>query len=178
VGIFRRGEPLHERLAREGGLVETPPHDTTPRWGSAGIHGVPRPRNWDAVVAVETDLAGERAAFVALPDGTLVIDDGPDDVRPLADAIEAELQPPYRAEALHRAEGVWAVGGRRIHVVELQHEGDELELAVRDGERTVTVDGEPDFGSIRELEALAHGDAVVHASRIDGDLWEVQVSKL
>lgn len=178
MGLFRRGEPLHERLAREGGLVEPPPHDTTPRWGSAGIHGVPRARSWDAVVSVETDLAAESAAFVALPDGTLVIEDGPDDVRPLADALETELKPPYRAEAIRRAEGVWAAAARRIQVAELQHEGEELEVAVRGGDRTVTVDGEPDFGSIRELETLADGDAVVHATRIDGDLWEVRVAKL
>jgi hypothetical protein len=178
VGLFRRGEPLHERLAREGGLTEPPPHDTTPRWGEAGIHGVPRPRSWDAVVTVQTELDAERAAFVALPDGTVVIEDGPDDVQPLADAIEAELQPPYRAEAVRREAGVWAAAGRRIQIVELQHEGDELEVAIHGGERTVTVDGEPDFGSIRELERLAQGDAVVHASRIDGDLWEVRVSKL
>jgi hypothetical protein len=178
VGLFRRSKPLHEQLAEEGGLVEAPPHDTTPRWGAAGIHGVPRPRKWDAVVAVETELEGDSASFVALPDGTIVIDDGPDDVRPLADGVETEVRPPYRAEGLRRDAGVWAVGARRIQVVELQHEGDELEVAIRDGERTLTVDGETEFGSIRELEALATGDAVVHAARIDGDLWEVQVSKL
>ena len=178
MGLFRRSEPLHERLAREGGLEEPPPHDTTPRWGAAGIHDVPRPRQWDAVVTVETELDAERAAFIAVPDGTIVIEDGPDDVRPLADAIETALHPPYRAEALRRSEGVWAVAGRRIQVVQLQHEGDDLEVAIRGDERSVTVDGEPDFGSIRELEALAQGDSVVHASRIDGDLWDVEVSRL
>jgi hypothetical protein len=129
-------------------------------------------------VAAETDLEGERAAFVALPDGTLVIEDGPDDVQPLADALETELQPPYRAEAVRRGEGMWAVAGRRIQVAEFEHTGDELELTIRDGERTIRVDGESDFGSIRELESLAQGDAVVRATRIDGNVWEVQVGRL
>ena len=178
MGLFRRGEPLHERLAREGGLTEPAPYDTTPHWGATGIHGIPQPRRWDAVVAAEAELPGERASFVALPDGTLVIEDGPDDVQPLADAVETELQPAYRAEAVRRGQRMWAVAARRIQVVELQHEGDELELTIRDGERTVAVDGQPDFGSIRELEPFADGDAVIRASRIDGDLWEVQVGRL
>jgi hypothetical protein len=178
VGLFRRRESLHERLAREGGLDDAAPQDTTPRWGEVGIHGVARPREWDAVVTATTDLEGQRAAFVVLPDGTLVIEDGPDDLRPLADAVEAELSPPYRAEAVRRGEDVWAVAARRIQVVTIDHEGDRLELTVRGGERTLLVDGEPGFGSARELEALAPGDAVVRATRIDGQDWEVQVDRL
>jgi hypothetical protein len=178
VSLFRRREPLHERLAREGGLTEPEPVDTTPRWGEAGIHGVARPRRWDAVVAAQTELEGERAAFVALPDATLVVEDGPDDVQPLADAVETELQPPYRAEAVRRGEGIWAVAARRIQVVQLDHDGEELQLTVQDGERTLLVDGEPGFGSIRELEALADGDAAIRATRIDGEDWEVQVDRL
>ena len=46
------------------------------------------------------------------------------------------------------------------------------------GERTLVVDGMPSFGTLRELEALAEGDAVVRASRLDGDLWEVRVDPL
>ena len=178
MSLFRRREPLHERLAREGGLTEGEPYDTTPRWGEAGIHGVARPRRWDAVVAVQTELDGERAAFVALPDSTLIVEDGPDDVQPIADAVETELQPPYRAEAVRRGEGVWAVAARRIEVVQLHHDGDELQLTVRDGERTLLVDDEPGFGSIRELEALAGGDAVIRATRIDGQDWEVRIERL
>jgi hypothetical protein len=169
---------LHERLAREGGMNEPAPFDTTPRWGEAGIHGVARPRRWDAVVTVRTELEGERAAFVALPDGTLVVEDGPDDVQPLADGVETELQPPYRAEAVRRAEDVWAVAARRIQVVRLDHDGDELELTVRGGERTLRVDGGPGFGSVRELETLADGDAAIRATRIDGEDWEVRVDRL
>lgn len=178
MGLFRRRESLHEQLAREGGLGDAQPHDTTPRWGEAGIHGVPRPRQWDAVVTATIDLDGERAAFVVLPDGTLVIEDGPDDLQPLADAVETELDPPYRAEAVRRGDDVWAVAARRIQVASFEHDGERLELTVRDGERTLLVDGEPGFGSARELEELAPGDAVVRATRIDGQDWEIQVHRL
>ena len=75
--MFRRRESLHERLAREGGLSqgEPPPHDTTPRWGETGIHGVARPRRWDAVVLAESPYPGQELDFVALPDGTLLVED-------------------------------------------------------------------------------------------------------
>ena len=180
MSLFRRREPLHERLAREGGLTdaEREPYDTTPRWGEAGIHGVARPRRWDAVVAAQTDLEGGRAAFVALPDGTLIVEDGPDDVQPLADAVETELQPPYRAEGVRRGEGIWAVAARRIEVAQLDHDGEELQLTIRNCERTLLVDGEPGFGSVRELEELAEGDAAIRATRIDGQDWEVRVDRL
>ena len=39
--LWRREEPLHERLRREGALdaAERVPLDTSPRWGEVGIHG-------------------------------------------------------------------------------------------------------------------------------------------
>ena len=49
MGLFRR-ESLHERLAREGGLVE--PSGVRPAWDEAGIHGVPQAREWDLVATV------------------------------------------------------------------------------------------------------------------------------
>ena len=185
----RRREPLHARLAREAGLeLEVPrpgPVDTTPTWGETGIHGVPRPRQWDVVVAVAGEgLAGDAVHFVALPDGTLVVDeDVPDGaLAPLADAVEASVAPPYRAEAVRRPDG-WAVGANRIDVAELPDVGGEvIELAVHDGESTLRVDGEPAFGSAAGLEALArargHEAYVVHARRLDDDLFEVRVTAL
>ena len=120
--IWRRREPLHERLAREGGLGRTQPqpHDTTPRWGEAGIHGVPRPREWDAVVLATAPHDGDWLSFVALPDGTLVTEseDASDDaLSPLAAALETSVQPPYRAEAVKRGENQFAVAARRIEVL-------------------------------------------------------------
>ena len=59
--------------------------------------------------------------------------------------------------------------------------GDEIVLSVSDGERTLTVDDFPSFGSVPALERLGasrHDAYVVHATRLDGDLWEVVVSAL
>ena len=171
--IFRR-EPLHEKLAREGGLTENAGEDTRAPWDKAGIHGVHRPREWDEVATVEADMAGDRATFVVLDD-RIVIEDGPDDVEPLADALS--LDAPFRAEAVRRSEGVWAVAARRIEVVELPGiDGTELELTRRGGERTFVVDGERRFGSIPVLER--DGDHTIRARRLDGDLWETEASLL
>jgi hypothetical protein len=184
VGLFRRREPLHERLAREGGLrTDSPAEPSPPGWTETGVHGVPRARTWDTVVAVEAEgVQGDRALFVAVDDDTLVVEEGADP-EPLAAALEDVLQPPYRAEATRRGETQWAVGLRRIQVVELPDdpEGDEVVLTVSDGERTLVVDGRRAFGTIPQLEALAAargGSAVVQAGRLDGSLWEVEVMPL
>jgi hypothetical protein len=174
VGFFRRSEPLHERLAREGGLEPTPP-DPRPAWQETGIHGIARAREWDVTATAEApDLDGESARFVALPDGTLLVEDGPEQtLEPLAAAVEESLPPPYRARAARQSEALWAVQARRIRVVEIPDgpEGEEIELTPD----SLLVDGERAFGRVPQLEEL--GD-VVRAERLDGDLWEVQVADL
>ncbi len=190
MSIFRR-EPLHVRLAREAGLQEgeRPPHDPGPRWGEVGIHGVARAREWDAVVAADARRLGVgELEFVALPDGTLVVDDAldlePGSLDPLAAALEAELEPPYRASAVWRGGSRWGVAGRRIEVAELPASvrGDEIVLSVADGERSLVVDGEPSFGSIPALERLgaARGAAefVIRAERLADLIWEIEVGLL
>ena len=183
----RDEEPLHERLAREGGLGfgEIPPHDTRPRWGNAGIHGIPRPREWDAIVRAEgVELDSDEVRFVALADGTLVVDgDEEGDLAQLAEAVESELKPPYSAQAVRTDEAGWTVAAEAIDLVELSKEieGEELELTISGGERMLLVDGAPAFGDTRELERLGEergDDFVVRASRVDGDLWDVRVSPL
>jgi len=176
VTLFGRREPLHVRLAREGG-IPLDEAQARPAWDAAGIHGLHRTREWDAVVAVEApEVEGERASFVALPGGDLVLEEGPDGLEPLAAALEQEVPPPYRAEAVRREGGLWAVAGRRIEVVELPGvDGQELELSVHGGERTLLVDGERSFGGVPALERPEH---VVRARRIDGELWEVESAPL
>jgi hypothetical protein len=179
--FWRREEPLHERLAREGGLTERPPHDPSPRWGEVGIHGIHRQREWDAVATtVAPELEGTEARFVALPDGTLITETDDLDVEPLADVLEASVQPPYRAQAIRRPDGLWAVAARRIDVVEVHEEidGDELVLTSHDGERTLEVEGTQAFGGVPTLERLIAGDGVINARRLDGVLWEVAVTLL
>jgi hypothetical protein len=129
-------------------------------------------------------LQGDLVHFVALPDGTLVADeDEPDDsLGPLADAVEARLPPPYRAEAVRRGAERWAVAASRIQVAEVSGlAGDDAELVATENGRVLTVDGRPQFGSSPALERL--GEAVgrefaVRAKRLDGDLWEVEASPL
>lgn len=177
MSLFRRDQPLHVRLAREGGLVlgdEGPPPAP---WDISGIHGLHRPRRWDAVLTVDApDLDGDEARFVALPGGDLVVEEGPDGLETLAAAVERELDPPYRAEAVRRHGTLWAVAARAIEVLALPGvAGEEIELAVHGNERTLAVDGRKAFGSIPALERPEH---VVRASRVDGELWEVAVDPL
>lgn len=182
MGLFRRKRPLHERLANEGGLeLESAPDHAPSRLaglfhglvdgfltappdmfgkptplGEVGFHGVPRARQWDAVASARADeLPGDEIAFAALPDGTLIVDgDVPDgSLTPLADAIEATLAPPYRADGVRRGETVWAVAANRISLREFP-------------------DAEED------TVELVEDDAIVIGRRLDGDLFEVEVTPL
>jgi hypothetical protein len=171
---FWRRKPLHERLAEEGGLVEREPARAP--WDEPGIHGIHRPRRWDAVATVAVPgLAGDEREFVLLADGTLIGDE--QDV-PLAEAVG--IEPPFRAEAVRRDGELWAVAANRITVVEQEKDpgGDSIELAISEGERSLVIDGSPAFGSVPELERLLDRDGVVYAERLDGTLWEVRVAPL
>ena len=180
MGLFRR-KPLHQRLAEEGGLVEP---TTRPMFTGmipeTGIHGVPRERQYDAVVTTEApDVEGASATFVALEDGSLLLEEGDGDLTPLADAIEQQVKRPYRATAVRRGESQWAVAAHGLRVIQLPEPGgDEVELAVRGEERTLVIDGNRAFGTLPELEALSGGDAVIRAARLDGNAWEVRVDPL
>jgi hypothetical protein len=179
VSLFRKSEPLHVRLAREGG-ISLGDDDAAPRaapWDAAGIHGLQRLREWDAVLTVEAPgLEGDRARFVALSRDVLLVEEGPEDVEQLALAIEGRLAPPYRAEAVRRDRDLWAVAARAIEVAELPGVGgNEIELASHGAERTLVVDGEPTFGTIPALE---RPEQVARARRLEGETWEVVVDKL
>jgi hypothetical protein len=146
-------------------------------WDVTGVHGLHRPRVWDAVLSVDApEVAGDVAAFVALASGDLVVEEGPDQLEPLAAAIERELAPPYRAEAVRRDGGLWAVAARSVQLVELPGApGTEVEVTSHGGERTLVVDGERSFGSLPALERPGH---VARAKRLDGDTWEVTFDRL
>ena len=106
--FWRKREPLHERLAREGGMpaqgrtdeldsrdgsLHAGPLDTAPRWGEVGIHGVHRPREWDAVsIAEAPELAGSEARFVALADGSILAETDDLGLEPLAAALDGSIQ--------------------------------------------------------------------------------------
>lgn len=165
------------RLAREGGMTLGGEEPLRPAWDTTGIHGLHRVSEWDVVTAVDApEVTGERAAFVTLSREEIVVEAGPDDVEQLATAVERTLAPPYRAEAVRRDTGLWAVGARKIELVELPGvSGHEIELATHGDERTLLVDGEREFGSIPALERPEH---VTRARRVAGDTWEVEVAAL
>jgi hypothetical protein len=185
VGFFRRREPLHERLAREAGMTTQPPLDPRPAWQEAGIHGLQRAREWDATITVEAPgVDGDAARFVALPDGSLLVEEGPDgSLEPLAAAVEQQVGAPYRAEAVRRGESLWAVQARKIEVLELPGapEGDVLDVTHTDDGTAFSVDGARAFGSLPALEERGERegrDYAVHAERLEGDLWEVRAAPL
>jgi hypothetical protein len=200
LGLFRRDRPIHEQLAEEAGLdidgtedelalaateAELEPQIPMPR-DLLAVHGIPREREWDAVASAQAPgLPGESLEFVALPDGTLVVDDDLPDgaLTPLADALEPQIAAPYHGFAFWQGGDVWAVAAKRVQVVEVPEDvpGDEVDLAVNDGSRSVAIDGEESTAEIPSLEAFASqtfGSFVLHASRLDDLLWEVTVSPL
>jgi len=185
VGLFGRREPLHERLAREGGLVEQPPAAPRPLWGEPGISGLSRPRQADIIVTVDApEISGDSARFVVLPDGTLLVEEGPESsLEPLAAAVEQELRPPYRARAVRKSETMWAVEAKRIQVVELPDApgGETIDVTRTEDGTTVAVDEQRIFGSLPALEAVGERvgrEYTVHAEHLDGDLWEVRAAPL
>jgi hypothetical protein len=186
VGLFRRREPLHERLAREAGLLEVPSSPTiVPAWQETGIHGVHRPRDWDATVTTEApDVEGDSVRFVALPDGTLLVEEGPDgSLEPLAAAVERSVRPPYRAQAMRQGESLWAIQARQIEVLALPDgpEGDTIDLTHTADGSTLAVDDARIFGSLPPLEergAREGREYTVHAERFEGDLWEIRAAAL
>ena len=189
MALFRRRESLHSRLAREAGLdvggAAPAPVDTRPATLETGIHGIQRPREWDATVTAEVEgIDADSATFVALPDGSLLVEDGPDEsLQPLAETVERELRPPYRARAVRRGERLWAVQARRLEVLELPGapDGDVLDLTRGSDGTELRVDGERVFGTVPALEERGEREGhefVVHAERLDGDLWEVRAAAL
>jgi hypothetical protein len=185
VGFLRRREPLHERLARQGGLGPPASVDPRPSWQPVGVHGLQRPREWDVtLVADAPGLEGDAVVFATLPDGTVLVEEGADDsLEPLATAVEQELAAPYRARAARQGESLWAVQARSIEVIELRDspEGDTIELTHTADGTTIAVDDARTFGSLPALEELGArvgSEYTVHAERLDGDFWEVGAAPL
>jgi hypothetical protein len=185
MGLFRR-EPLHERLARQGGLTERPPQgDPRPLWQEPGVTGLYRPRAADAVVTVDApDVEGDAVTFVSLPDGSLLVEDGGDSpLDALAAAVEQVVRSPYRARAVRRGETLWAVEAKRIEVLQIPDapDGDAIDLTQTNDGTTLAVDEQRTFGSLPVLAQRGEreGDEyTVHADRLEGDLWEVRAAAL
>jgi hypothetical protein len=163
------------------------PLDPGRHWLEAGITGLARQREWDAVVTIDAaGDAGDEAELVVLPDTTVVVETAPPgfDPTPLTDALAGAIAPPYRAVAVRR-DGLWVAGARAIEVAELRPDpgGENLELTWDGGGTALVVDGVPAAPSrASALERLAasreRGPYAAHAHRLDGDLWEVLVLAL
>jgi hypothetical protein len=162
------------------------PLDPGRDWLAAGITGLQRQREWDAVATVDAEGSpGAEVAFVALDDGSFVVESGESvDPTPLAAALRDGIAPPYRALAVRRPE-VWAVGAVSIEVARLDADmsGDELELTWDGSTLALTVDDLPaDPSRAQSLERIAAaregGPYAAHAHRLRGDLWEVSVLPL
>jgi hypothetical protein len=163
------------------------PLDPGREWLAAGITGLQRQREWDAVATVTLDgaIAGDEVAFVALGDGTFVLEsEGGADPSPFAAALGDDIAPPYRALAVRRPE-VWAVGAVSIEVGRLDPDprGNELELTWNGSEVLLTIDDLPaDPARASALERIASarvdGEYAAHAHRLRGDVWELSVLQL
>jgi len=161
------------------------PIDPGRDWLAAGITGLQRQREWDAVATSEGDgTPGDEIAFVALADATFVLESGAADPAPFAEAVGESIEPPYRALAVRRSD-VWAVGAVAIEVARLDPDprGRDLELSWNGSELALTIDGLPANPSgASALERVAadrvSGAYAAHAHRVRGDLWELSVLAL
>jgi len=165
--------------------MDEAPADPRPAWREAEIHGLQRPRDWDVTLAVDAPgVEGDAVRFVTLPDGSVLVEDGPDSpLDPLAAAVEQELKPPYRARAARQGETLWAVQARRIEVLRIPDapDGDGIELTHTADGTTYAVDDAQQFGSVPVLEergAREGAEYTVHAERLDGDFWEIRAAAL
>lgn len=163
------------------GAPSPPDVDGAPGFGLPGLTGAERPRGpWDAIATTRAaDLLLDTVTFVALGDGTLVVDDDVPDgsLTPLAEAIEEELTPPYEAAAVRDEQGVWAVAAHGVLIAAAEPGDTEtVELARVGDELTVKVDGAdaPAASAPRgllELLDAAEGDAALTAERLDDATW-------
>jgi hypothetical protein len=159
------------------------PLDPAREWLAAGITGIARGREWDAVVLAEAlGAPGDEAEFVALDDGRLLVEGGQLDATPFAAALASSIEPPYRAVAVRRPDR-WVVGARSIRVYEASGElrGDEFEIVCTAEGTSTRVDGMPSDALLPELEQLGAIRAktfVVRARRLVGRLLEVVVEPL
>jgi hypothetical protein len=150
----------------------------------AGISGIPRSREWDAVTTATCDAEGDECVLVRSADEIVVLEGSRDAADCAVAALADQLDPPFRAVARRRNGRTWAVGAVSIEVAELpaDTEGEELMLTVTErGERALEVDGRPAVEGIDALERAAAGrfDAyVLRATRIRGSLWEIGIDPL
>ena len=161
------------------------PLDPAREWLAAGITGLSRGREWDAVATLAGEgEPGDELRFVALAEGDLVPESGDADPARFAAALRESIAPPYRALAVRRPE-LWAVGAVAIRLERLDPDprGSDLELTRTGSGLELSIDGVPANpaqapGLERVASARIGGAYAAHAHRVRGDLWEVSVLAL
>ena len=183
MGFFRRERPIHEQLADEAGLdIDGVGDELAPTLADDKADAVDI--EYDELFLVKAPhLPGEVIEFVALADGTLIMEEELPDGAPdlIADAVTAP--PPYHAFAMREGGGVWRVSVRRVAVVEVPEEvaGDVVELVVNDEGRELWIDeveSEAEIPSLERFGAERFDAFDLRASRLDDTLWEVTVLPL
>jgi hypothetical protein len=139
------------------------------------------PPDFHALVTLDLpELAGDAAVFVVLPDGDLLVEqeEGDTPLARVADELEKQIRPPYRASGSRQEGAIWGFVARRIEVAEVPGAlDDEVTLALVGGEETLERGTDP--GPWHELAAEKGFESyVVEAERLDGDLFEVSVTPL
>ena len=136
------------------------------------------------VVSAEAPgVPGDAVRFVVLPDGTLIASASvPDGVLfPIADAVEALVEPPYEVEANRISGDTWGASATEVETLDVKpgSPGQELTYSRVGGVESATVDGRderlpPDFRTL-----LAGDDDIwVEARRADDTTWVVHRSLL
>jgi hypothetical protein len=178
-----RASALNLLAALTGSSPEVPALESA-GLGMPGLTSVERSRGpWDTLTTAHApELPGSELTFVALADGTLVVDaEVPDGtVTPLADALEQELEPPYEAAAVRSESGAWTVAAHAVLVAPAGHaDGETAELARVDGVLTAKLDDseiDPHTAPSGLVALLDHldGDAALTAERLDETTWVAQ----
>ena len=178
-----RASALNLLASLAGGSTEVPALEAA-GFGMPGLTGVERARGpWDVLTTADAPaLTGSELTFVALTDGTLVVDaDVPDgSVSPLADALEQELGPPYEAAAVRNESGTWTVAAHAVLIAPAgPADADTAELARVDGVVTARlddsdVDARTAPPGLLALLDFVDGDAALTAERLDEATWVAQ----
>jgi hypothetical protein len=170
------------------------------RWVEAGVSGLARSRDWDAVELVElpelADHELEELRFGVLADGTVVGGDAALVPRSVVERLAAVLTQavgtPYEAVAARQTRLEWSLAARALRIAEIELPPvDAVELVVAvapDGSRSVLVDGvEPADApagldaAVQRLEHLGRRrfeHFVARARRTVGDRWGLSVDPL
>jgi hypothetical protein len=170
-----------------------------PRWVEAGVSGLPRSREWDAVTVVELpELESSSASeltFRVLGDASVAGAEGLPGaaVERIVAELESAVRPPYEVRAARRGRCDWSVAARELRLESVpllgSLPGDELAVAVTpDGERTTFVDGEETGLLTADLEAAfavlerrgreRFPAFVSRAERVGPGRWELSVDPL